>query len=204
MKNIIIGKLIIITGPMFSGKTSRLIELLEREMLAGRNTLLFKPEIDKRYDTTYVTTHKGIRLPAIVLPVNDEGVDKMRNLSENVDVIGIDEAQFWNHNSTLPAIVDELASGRKIVYVAALNKNHLGMPFKTSQEIIARADQVYTLNAVCAKCGEDATFTQRIMNGKEMFGETIKIGGMESYEPRCRNCYVQPTQEELRNLSDEH
>ncbi|WP_175266885.1 hypothetical protein [Acidiplasma cupricumulans] len=72
------GKLTVITGPMFSGKTSRLIELLEREMLAGRNTLLFKPEIDKRYDTTYVTTHKGIRLPAIVVSVDNDGVKKIK------------------------------------------------------------------------------------------------------------------------------
>jgi thymidine kinase len=192
MKNIIMGKLITITGPMFSGKTSRLIELLEREILAGRNTLLFKPEIDKRYDTTYVTTHKGTRLPAIVLNVNNEGVRKIYDLSKNVDAIGIDEAQFWNHDSILPETVDKIASENKIVYIATLNKNHLGEPFKTSMEIIARSDQVYSLTAVCARCGEDATFTQRIMNGKEVFGEQIKIGGMESYEPRCRKCFVYP------------
>ncbi len=197
MKNISMGKLILITGPMFSGKTSRLIELLEREILAGRNTLLFKPEIDKRYDTTFVTTHKGMRLPAIVLNTDNDGVKKMYELSKNVDVIGIDEAQFWNHDSILPEIADRIASEDKIVYVAALNKNHTGTPFKTSMEIIARADQVYSLTAVCAKCGEDATFTQRVMNGKEVFGEQIKIGGVESYEPRCRKCFVYPKESEI-------
>jgi thymidine kinase len=201
MKNIIMGKLTVITGPMFSGKTSRLIELLEREMLAGRNTLLFKPEIDKRYDTTYVTTHKGIRLPAIVVSVDNDGVKKIKTLSEGVDVIGIDEAQFWDHDSILPEVVDSIASMKKIVYIAALNKNHLGIPFKTSQEIIARADQVYSLTAVCAKCGEDATFTQRVMNGREVFGEAIKIGGMESYEPRCRNCFVFPSVEDIKKIN---
>jgi thymidine kinase len=198
MKNISMGKLILITGPMFSGKTSRLIELLEREILAGRNTLLFKPEIDKRYDTTFVTTHKGMRLPAIVLNTDNDGVKKMYELSKNVDVIGIDEAQFWNHDSILPEIADRIASEDKIVYVAALNKNHTGTPFKTSMEIIARADQVYSLTAVCAKCGEDATFTQRVMNGKEVFGEQIKIGGVESYEPRCRKCFVYPQETEIK------
>ena len=197
MKNISMGKLILITGPMFSGKTSRLIELLEREILAGRNTLLFKPEIDKRYDTTFVTTHKGMRLPAIVLNTDNDGVKKMYELSKNVDVIGIDEAQFWNHDSILPEIADRIASEDKIVYVAALNKNHTGTPFKTSMEIIARADQVYSLTAVCAKSGEDATFTQRVMNGKEVFGEQIKIGGVESYEPRCRKCFVYPKESEI-------
>ena len=64
-------------------------------------------------------------------------------------------------------------------------------------EIIARADQVYSLTAVCAKCGEDATFTQRVMNGKEVFGEQIKIGGVESYEPRCRKCFVYPKESEI-------
>jgi thymidine kinase len=202
MKNINIGKLTVITGPMFSGKTSRLIELLEREILAGRNTLLFKPEIDKRYDTTFVTTHKGMRLPAIVLNTDNDGVNKMYNLSKNVDVIGIDEAQFWNHNSTLPEIADKISSENKIVYVAALNKNHLGYPFKTSMEIISRADQVYSLTAVCAKCGENATFTQRVMNGKEVFGEQIKIGGMESYEPRCRKCFIHPDESEIQRLRE--
>ena len=192
MKNISMGRLVLITGPMFSGKTSRLIELLEREILAGRNTLLFKPEIDKRYDTTFVTTHKGMRLPAIVLNTDNDGVKKMYELSKNVDVIGIDEAQFWDHDSILPEVADRIASEDKIVYVAALNKNHTGTPFKTSMEIIARADQVYSLTAVCAKCGEDATFTQRVMNGKEVFGEQIKVGGIESYEPRCRKCFVYP------------
>ena len=202
MKNINIGKLTVITGPMFSGKTSRLIELLEREILAGRNTLLFKPEIDKRYDTTFVTTHKGMRLPAIVLNTDNDGVNKMYNLSKNVDVIGIDEAQFWNHNSTLPEIADKISSENKIVYVAALNKNHLGYPFKTSMEIISRADQVYSLTAVCAKCGENATFTQRVMNGKEVFGEQIKIGGMESYEPRCRKCFIHLDESEIQRLRE--
>jgi len=200
MKNIITGKLIVITGPMFSGKTSRLIEFLEREMLAGRNTLLFKPEIDKRYDNNFVTTHKGIKLPAIVLNNDNEGAKKIYELSKNVDVIGIDEAQFWDHNSILPEISDKIASENKIVYIAALNKNHLGIPFKTSMEILSRADQIYSLTAVCAKCGEDATFTQRILNGKETFGETIKIGGKESYEPRCRNCFVFPDEEEIKHL----
>jgi thymidine kinase len=202
MKNISMGRLVLITGPMFSGKTSRLIELLEREILAGRNTLLFKPEIDKRYDTTFVTTHKGMRLPAIVLNTDNAGVKKMYELSKNVDVIGIDEAQFWDHNSILPEVADRIASEDKIVYVAALNKNHTGSPFKTSMEIIARADQVYSLTAVCAKCGEDATFTQRVMNGKEVFGEQIKIGGTESYEPRCRKCFVYPQEAEIKKYTE--
>ncbi len=200
MKNISMGRLVLITGPMFSGKTSRLIELLEREILAGRNTLLFKPEIDKRYDTTFVTTHKGMRLPAIVLNTDNDGVKKMYELSKNVDVIGIDEAQFWDHDSILPEVADRIASEDKIVYVAALNKNHTGSPFKTSMGIIARADQVYSLTAVCAKCGEDATFTQRVMNGKEVFGEQIKIGGTESYEPRCRKCFVYPEEAGINKI----
>ncbi len=200
MKNIIMGKLIVITGPMFSGKTSRLIELLEREMLAGRNTMLFKPEIDKRYDNNSVTTHKGIKLPAIVVNMDNNGVNKIYESSKNADAIGIDEAQFWNHNSILPDIADKIAGENKMVYIAALNKNHFGIPFKTSMEIMARADQIYSLTAVCAKCGEDATFTQRIINGKETFGEAIKIGGKESYEPRCRNCFVYPDKSELKKL----
>jgi len=187
------GKLVVISGPMFSGKTSRLIELLEREMIAGRKIELFKPEIDKRYSQAEVVTHKGAKLPARVLPLSEEGVSKIFEYGKAVDAIGIDEAQFWPSTSKLPERVDELAFTGKMVYVSVLNRDHAGLPFGVAMELMARADHIQSLNAVCAKCGgDDAYFTQRVIAGKEVFGERVKVGGKELYEPRCRRCFVKP------------
>jgi thymidine kinase len=187
------GKLVVISGPMFSGKTSRLIELLEREMIAGRKIELFKPEIDKRYSQAEVVTHKGAKLPAKVLPLSEEGVSKILEFGKAVDAVGIDEAQFWPLESKLPEILDQIAFSGKIVYVSVLNRDHAGLPFGIAMELMARADYVQSLNAVCARCGsDDAYFTQRVIAGKEVFGERVKVGGKELYEPRCRRCFVKP------------
>lgn len=187
------GKFVVISGPMFSGKTSRLIELLEREMIAGRRIELFKPEIDSRYSQSEVVTHKGIRLPARVIPLNSDGVKKIEALGSNVDAIGVDEAQFWPLSSGLPSALDRLAYLGKIVYASVLNRDHAGEPFGIAMELLARADDVQSLTAVCSKCGDDAYFTQRVMDGKEVFGERVVVGGKELYEPRCRKCFVRPT-----------
>ncbi|MEM0118411.1 MAG: hypothetical protein QXX17_01380 [Conexivisphaerales archaeon] len=187
------GKLVVISGPMFSGKTSRLIELLEREMIAGRKIELFKPEIDSRYSQAEVVTHKGARLPAKVISLDERGIEAMTGYARGVNAIGVDEAQFWPSSTALPEKLDELAFSGKSVYVSVLNRDHAGLPFGIAMELMARADYVQSLNAVCAKCGsDDAYFTQRVVAGKEVFGERVKIGGKELYEPRCRACFVKP------------
>ncbi len=186
------GKLIAITGPMFSGKTSRLIELLERERYAGNKIELFKPLIDDRYSKTEAVTHKGEKLPAVTVTTDMLGVEEIRRAAKNVDVLGVDEAQFWGQDSLLPKALDELASLNKIVYVSILNKDHTGEPFNNTLDILSRADIIYSLTAICKKCGEEATFTQRVRDGKEIFGPQVQVGGVESYEPRCRRCFVWP------------
>ncbi|MDG6928596.1 MAG: thymidine kinase [Nitrososphaerota archaeon] len=186
------GKLVVIMGPMFSGKTSRLVELLEREMIAGRKISLFKPEIDGRYSQSEVVTHKGIRLPAEVVPVDRGGVRRIMERSADSYVVGVDEAQFWPSEAELPKALDGLSFSGKTVYASLLNRDHQGEPFGAAMELLSRADEVHSLTAVCARCGDDASFTQRVLEGRAVFGEQVQIGGKEMYEPRCRSCYVRP------------
>jgi len=187
------GKIITITGPMFSGKTSRLIELMERHMLAGRKVTLFKPEIDSRYSENEVVTHKGIKLPAVIAPTDERFGEFLAARTRDSNVLGFDEAQFWKPSSRLPQHLEDLANSGRTVYVAALNRDHFGNPFRMTVDILAISDEIYTLSAVCSRCGSDAIFTQRIINGSPAFGEIIRIGGKDLYEPRCRNCFVWPS-----------
>lgn len=184
------SKIVVITGPMFSGKTSRLLEFIERESIAGKNVLLFKPEIDKRYSKNSVVTHKGYKVKAIISPINFKAGDFIAKKSREADVVGIDEAQFWDENIHFPEFLDMLADSGKVVYVSTLNTDHRGKAFKNSKDLLGLADKVYTLAAVCTKCGGEATFTQRIVDNKPVFGDTILIGGKNLYEPRCRECFV--------------
>jgi len=186
------GQLVVICGPMFSGKTSRLLELLEREMIAGRRIELFKPEIDARYSSSEVVTHKGLKLPARVVPITGAGVKRIVATSRKVDVVGVDEAQFWPPAVELPKALEMLAFSGKRVYVSVLNRDHAGEPFGNAMELLARADVIHSLTAVCVKCGGEAYFTQRTSEGREVFGPQVVVGGKELYEPRCRKCYVRP------------
>lgn len=189
------GKLVVITGPMFSGKTSELIRLLEREKFAGRKTVMFKPDIDKRYHESNVVTHKGASHEAMPVSPGASGAEQIEGQGADFDAIGIDEAQFFEDGKALVRAADSLADRGKTVYVSLLNRSHLGEPFGGAPEMLARADYVYSLTAICRKCGEEATFTQRIGDGKEVFGELIQVGGKDSYEPRCRKCFVRPQEQ---------
>ena len=186
------GKLVVIDGPMFSGKTSRLLELLERELIAGRKIELFKPKIDARYSASEVVTHKGLKLPAKVVPITKAGVRLIARMSEGVDVVGVDEAQFWPTEVELPKQLERIAYKGKRVYVSVLNRDHTGEPFGNAMELLARADIIHSLSAVCVKSGNEAYFTQRTSEGTEIFGPQVVVGGKELYEPRCRDCYVRP------------
>jgi thymidine kinase len=186
------GQLVVIAGPMFSGKTSRLLELLERELIAGRRIELFKPQIDSRYSASEVVTHKGLKLPARVVPITKEGVSSIVSTSRRVDVVGVDEAQFWPPEVELPRVLERISYTGRRVYASVLNRDHTGEPFGNAMELLARADVIHSLSAVCVKCGGEAYFTQRTSEGKEIFGAQVVVGGKELYEPRCRKCYVRP------------
>lgn len=183
----------VIIGPMFSGKTSELIRLVEREVYAKKKGAIFKIAFDKRYSARQVVTHNGLRYDAYTVASSDEGVDRIREIanSNGLDAVGVDEVNFFP--LSVVGLLDELAA-RKRVIACGLNLNFRAEPFQTTMELAARADRVRYLSAVCVVCGQEATRTQRLVGGKPAPKESpvIIVGGKEMYEPRCRDCYVQP------------
>lgn len=184
------GKLIVITGPMFAGKTTRLIEELKREA-RDRKVILFKSQMDNRKSAADVVTHDGVSMPAVVLPDGEGCAKVLKQAAREYEVIGIDEGQFWKASPRFSETIEELVSKyARTVYVALLNKRADGKPFDVSSKLLPLADKVYSLEANCSKCGGPATMTQRIVNGVESFGEEFVVGGSESYEARCREHFV--------------
>lgn len=190
-----------ITGPMFSGKTTMLIKEIERSRARENSAVLLKSAMDTRYSVNDVVTHDGVRLPAMVLPEGEPCVPTLKRIAEDYDVIGVDEGHFWDGTPGLAAALDELAFSSKTVYVAMLNRKNIGTPFDLSKELIPLADEVFFLAARCARCGGKATFTQRITNyrieGKQKF-----VGGAGDYEARCRSCFVKPKSEQVPLFTD--
>ncbi|MDG6991479.1 MAG: thymidine kinase [Nitrososphaerota archaeon] len=178
---------------MFSGKTSELIRLVEREVYAKKKGAIFKIAFDKRYSAKQVVTHNGLRYDAYTVASSDEGVEKIRDLANTngLDAIGVDEVNFFPE--PVVKVLDSLAARKKVI-ACGLNLNFKAEPFQTTMELAARADRVRYLSAVCVVCGQEATRTQRLIGGKPAPKESpvIVVGGKEMYEPRCRSCYVLP------------
>jgi thymidine kinase len=183
----------VIIGPMFSGKTSELIRLVEREVYAKKKGAIFKIAFDRRYASKHVVTHNGLRYDAYTVANSDAGVSTLGHLaaSRRLDVVGVDEVNFFPQS--VVGLLDRLAEHRKVV-ACGLNLDFRAEPFPTTMELAARADSVRYLSAVCVVCGGEATRSQRLLSGKPAPREspTIIVGGKELYEPRCRACYVPP------------
>jgi len=183
----------VIIGPMFSGKTTELIRLVEREVYAKRKAAIFKPSFDTRYSAKQVASHNGLRYKAYSVEATMPGVNKISKLadSEDLDVIGVDEVNFFP--DAIVGVLDSLASEKKVI-ACGLNLNFKAQPFTSTMELSARADRVRYLSAVCVKCGAEATRTQRLIGGKPAPKDSpiIVVGGKEMYEPRCRDCYEAP------------
>ena len=183
----------VIIGPMFSGKTSELIRLVEREVYAKRKGAIFKVAFDERYSAKQVVTHNGLRYDAYTVASSPEGLAKIAELvsTEGLDAIGVDEVNFFPE--ALVGVLDRLADSKKVI-ACGLNLDFRAEPFATTMELAARADRVRYLSAVCVVCGQEATRTQRLIGGKPAPKDSpvIAVGGKEMYEPRCRNCYAPP------------
>ncbi|MCS7217247.1 MAG: thymidine kinase [Candidatus Bipolaricaulota bacterium] len=189
------GRLEVITGPMFAGKTEELLRRVERARIARKSVLLFKPEIDVRYSATEVVTHNGRRLPCRLLPVAvDLGSFQARLDSETLratEVFAFDEAHFFG--PAFPELCEHLVAQGKRVIVAGLDLNFRAEPFGPMPALLALADEVLKLTAVCTVCGAPATRTQRLLEGKPVLaGPEVLIGGLEAYEPRCRAHFLPP------------
>ncbi|HAF71491.1 MAG: Thymidine kinase [Acetothermia bacterium 64_32] len=189
------GKLEVITGCMFAGKTEELLRRVERARIAKKNVLLFKPSLDTRYSQKEVVTHYGRALPCSRLPTEISWETLLELVPEGqlegADVLAFDEAHFFGKG--FPALCEGLASRGKRVIVAGLDLNFRGEPFGPMPELLALADEVLKLTAVCVVCGRPATRSQRLIDGRPAReGPEILIGGLESYEARCRDCFVPP------------
>ncbi|NJE05019.1 thymidine kinase [Thermococcus sp. M36] len=188
------GFLEVITGPMFAGKTTELIKRIERQMFAKRKAALFKPAIDRRYSEDEVVAHNGLRYEAFVIPTDETGVDRIVEITrrEKYEVIGIDEVQFFPMG--IVEALDMLANEGVYVIASGLNLDFKGDPFPVTKELLARADNIVYLTAVCTVCGRPATRSQRLIDGKPAPRDSpvILVGGRESYEARCREHHEVP------------
>ncbi len=183
-------KLIVITGPMFAGKTTMLIEEAKKAAYANRKIVLFRSEIDNRYSISEVVSHDGVKLSAVTLPRGEECIKTLKEAANDYEIIFIDEGHFWKDTKGFAQALDEIVYMSRTVYVAMLNKDIDGLPFGISKELVPLADNVHTLEAKCVKCGNVATFTQRVVDGVENFEDKFMPGGSNLYQARCRNCFV--------------
>ena len=174
------GRIEVITGGMFSGKSEELVRRLRRAAIAKQRVEVFKPATDTRNPTGRLVTRDNRALDAVTV----ESVAALRErLSAEVQVVGIDEAQFFDDG--IVAVVDELADRGVRVIVAGLDLDYLRRPFGPMPLLLARAEYVDKMHAVCVRCGATAHYSQRIAGG----GDQIQVGDGEAYEARCRRCY---------------
>jgi len=177
------GSIEVICGPMFSGKTDELIRRLVRATIAKQKVQVFKPAIDVRYAVEKVTSHAGSNYDA--LPV-EKAADIRKQLEKDTTVVGIDEAQFFDPE--IVQIADELAARGVRVLVAGLDTDFRGEPFGPMPLLMSRAEHVDKLHAICMTCGDEASRTQRFVNGKPARYDdpVVIVGASEMYEARCR------------------
>ena len=191
-----VGALEVLTGPMFSGKTTELVNRLKKVCESGGTVIVFKPAIDTRYSKDQVVSHDGISFPAQAITPGQETfsdiVDKCGGMLrfESTTVIAFDEANFLT--GRFPRLCDKLVSKGKRVIVAGLDMTFSEEPFGPMPDIMATADKLDKLTAICAKCGGVATRSQRLVDGKPAPKNwaTILVGGIGTYEARCRSCFV--------------
>lgn len=183
------GSLEVITGSMFCGKTDELIRRLRRAKIAKQNIQVFKPRIDDRYAEAKVTSHAGSEFDAVPI---DKAADIRAHLDKTTTVVAIDEAQFLDEE--IVNIVNYLANNGLRVIVAGLDTDFRGEPFGCMPTLIAQAEHVDKLHAICMVCGEDASRTQRLVNGKpaNYNDPVVIVGASEMYEARCRRHHEVP------------
>lgn len=183
-----IGKLEVICGPMFAGKSEELIRLIKRALIARQSVLVIKPFIDTRSDADTIASHNGTICTAHAVTHAAEILDLITQRS--YDIVAIDEAQFFD--AQIIHVVQELIQRGIRVIVAGLDLDHRDEPFGSMPTLLARADHITKLQSICTQCGADAHHSQLIINGAQHHDAVILIGGEESYQARCRQCYQAP------------
>ncbi|MGL5256479.1 MAG: thymidine kinase [Proteocatella sp.] len=180
------GYIEMVVGPMYSGKSEELIRRLKRAKIAKQEVIVFKPSIDNRYSQEDVVSHSGVAIQAVAI----DDLNKIWDyILPQTQVVGFDEVQFFEEGIIEIAI--KLADKGIRVICAGLDMDFKAVPFGVIPELLARAEFVDKLQAVCVKCGDPATRTQRIIDGKpaRFDDPVILVGATESYEARCRKCH---------------
>lgn len=199
------GRIEIVTGCMFSGKTQEIIHRSQRAEISGKNVIGFKPEIDDRYNKDKISSHTGVKIDAITVNSEDNIEDQITGYisqyekeNSGVDVVLIDEVNLFEDD--IINAINNLAKDSYRVILSGLDQNFRGEPFDPVPDLMAIADHIEKRKAVCEECGEPATKTQKLIDGKPASynDPTIDVGGEEKYEPRCRECHtVENTQNSI-------
>jgi len=179
----------VIIGPMYSGKSEELIRRIRRIKIAKQKVQVFKPEIDNRYSNVDVVSHCGAKIEAVSVI---DSTQILGLLDEDTQVVAIDEVQFFDNG--IIDVITTLADNNKRVICAGLDMDFRGVPFGPIPTLLAVAEFIDKIQAICVVCGNPATRTQRLINGKPAKYEDpiVLIGATESYEARCRKCHIVP------------
>jgi thymidine kinase len=170
----------VITGSMFSGKSEELIRRLRRAIIAKQRVQVFKPALDTRYGSAQVVSHSRWRLEAERVA---KATEILGLLDPRTEVVGIDEAQFFDEE--LVSVCGHMADLGKRVIVAGLDMDFRGEPFGPMPKLLAVAEEVEKVHAICARCGAPASYTQRLTHAQEQ----VVVGAADIYEARCRRCF---------------
>lgn len=177
------GWIEVICGSMFSGKTEELIRRLKRARIAKLNVEIFKPAVDTRYDEGKVVSHDSREILSTPVPSSSN----ILLLANDVDVVGIDEAQFFDMG--LPEVCGQLANAGMRVVVAGLDMDFKGIPFGPMPGLLAMAEYITKVHAICVRCGSLAQYSHRITAEEKL----VVLGETDTYEPLCRQCYCKAT-----------
>lgn len=188
------GWIEVVCGSMFSGKTEELLRRLKRSKFAGQRIEIFKPRLDTRYDEVKVVSHDDNAV--LATPIDHSS--KILNLPEDVTVVGIDEAQFFDDELTTHA--QTLALQGKRVIIAGLDMDFRGLPFGPMPQLLAVAEYITKVHAICVHCGNLATHSYRLSADDG----TVVLGEKDKYEPRCRSCYHMGNILDLKVRNHEH
>ena len=173
------GSIEVICGSMFSGKTEELIRRMKRAQFAKQKVAIYKPCIDVRYSEDQVVSHDAHSIPSV--PIDTP--TKMLEISSDVEVVGIDEAQFFDNS--IIEVVQALANRGVRVIIAGLDTDFLGKPFGPMPALMAIAEDIQKVHAICVKCGSPANHSHRLIKNEQL----VVLGEKDEYEPLCRHCY---------------
>jgi thymidine kinase len=174
------GWIEVVTGSMFSGKSEELIRRVRRAQIARQRVQIFKPQIDDRYASDHIVSHSEMKEPSLVVKCAQE---ILQRVDDRTEVVGIDEGQFFD--AGLVAVANTLADRGVRVIVAGLDQDYMGRPFEPMPQILAVAEYVDKILAICMQCGAPANRTQRLTGATDR----VVVGGSEEYEARCRRCF---------------